>query len=394
MAEEGGTVTKECEENQIQKIEADKSMAPWEQHSAVISLPRFDYAAPSSILQHSHCGFLVTCTIRREKSATKEVLSILGKKATFPHLGLCDCKRIIQCYQLSHCLYFFFLVYFSPRTLWDVILLQYVDPFKNGGYNGSDSHEKNSTVKRRRMCAEDIGRECLDLEATDSVIVKSAEGKLSDETHSTPTQAETSTSGAFDLSLVKLTRSGLLLFTFPRNALVDTVDIVSNIIQSLGSGSVSSPNWCHRMFPIQATCRLNEKELQEVVSTLVKKFVANKQNHLGLPLKFAVGYNRRGIEETKFPKENADNSSEYSLLDRNKCFGIVASAVRNVVEDSIVDLKCPELSILVEWLPLSGLPIGSIIVAVSVLPINLVSTKPRLCIKALTSNTKQRSGPQ
>ncbi|XP_054805810.1 uncharacterized protein LOC129308604 isoform X5 [Prosopis cineraria] len=352
MAEEGGTVTKECEENQIQKIEADKSMAPWEQHSAVISLPRFDYAAPSSILQHSHCGFLVTCTIRREKSATKEVLSILGK---------------------------------------------YVDPFKNGGYNGSDSHEKNSTVKRRRMCAEDIGRECLDLEATDSVIVKSAEvmtGKLSDETHSTPTQAETSTSGAFDLSLVKLTRSGLLLFTFPRNALVDTVDIVSNIIQSLGSGSVSSPNWCHRMFPIQATCRLNEKELQEVVSTLVKKFVANKQNHLGLPLKFAVGYNRRGIEETKFPKENADNSSEYSLLDRNKCFGIVASAVRNVVEDSIVDLKCPELSILVEWLPLSGLPIGSIIVAVSVLPINLVSTKPRLCIKALTSNTKQRSGPQ
>ncbi|XP_054795467.1 uncharacterized protein LOC129300892 [Prosopis cineraria] len=267
MAEEGGTVTKECEENQIQKIEADKSMAPWEQHSAVISLPRFDYAAPSSILQHSHCGFLVTCTIRREKSATKEVLSILGKKATFPHLGLCDCKRIIQCYQLSHC---------------------YVDPFKNGGYNGSDSHEKNSTVKRRRMCAEDIGRECLDLEATDSVIVKSAEvmtGKLSDETHSTPTQAETSTSGAFDLSLVKLTRSGLLLFTFPRNALVDTVDIVSNIIQSLGSGSVSSPNWCHRMFPIQATCRLNEKELQEVVSTLVKKFVANKQNHLGQPLK-------------------------------------------------------------------------------------------------------------
>ncbi|XP_028760793.1 uncharacterized protein LOC114719452 isoform X2 [Neltuma alba] len=347
MAEEGGAVTKEYEEEQKQKIEAEKSMAPWEQHSAVISLPRFDYTAPSLILQHSHCGFLITCTIKREKSATKEVLSILEK---------------------------------------------YVDPFRNGDCDGLDSHEKNST-KRRRTCTEEIGRECLDLEETNSAIVNSGEGKLSEGTHISPTKAETSSSGAFDLSLVKLTRSGLLLFTFPRNELVDTVDIVSNIIESFEAGK-SSPIWCHRIFPIQATCRLNEKELQEVVSTLVKKFVANKQNHLGHPLKFAVGYNRRGIEETKLPKENADSSSDYSLLDRNTCFGVVASAVRHVVEDSIVDLKCPELSILVEWLPLSGLPTGSIIVAVSVLPINVVSTKPRLCIKALTSNTKQRPGPQ
>nr|GMD39319.1 Checkpoint protein like [Ipomoea batatas] len=35
-------------------------MKPWEQLSAVISIPRFDYNAPSSILRHSHCGFLVT----------------------------------------------------------------------------------------------------------------------------------------------------------------------------------------------------------------------------------------------------------------------------------------------------------------------------------------------
>jgi hypothetical protein len=39
------------------------SMTPWEQHAGVISIPRFDYNAPSSLLRHSHSGFLITCTI-------------------------------------------------------------------------------------------------------------------------------------------------------------------------------------------------------------------------------------------------------------------------------------------------------------------------------------------
>lgn len=42
---------------------ADKEMKPWEQHSSVISIPRFDYNAPSALLQHSHSGFLITCPI-------------------------------------------------------------------------------------------------------------------------------------------------------------------------------------------------------------------------------------------------------------------------------------------------------------------------------------------
>ncbi|KAJ0538888.1 putative THUMP domain-containing protein [Helianthus annuus] len=38
-------------------------MKPWEQHSAVISIPRYDYKAPSSLLRRSFSGFLVTCPI-------------------------------------------------------------------------------------------------------------------------------------------------------------------------------------------------------------------------------------------------------------------------------------------------------------------------------------------
>ncbi|XP_031092787.1 uncharacterized protein LOC115997381 isoform X2 [Ipomoea triloba] len=67
MAEEGEKEKPESGTTEIEpSVEKDKGeigMKPWEQHSAVISIPRFDYNAPSSILRHSHCGFLVTCPI-------------------------------------------------------------------------------------------------------------------------------------------------------------------------------------------------------------------------------------------------------------------------------------------------------------------------------------------
>ncbi|QCE08695.1 uncharacterized protein LOC114192553 [Vigna unguiculata] len=315
-----------------------ETMSPWEQHAAVINLPRFDYNAPSSLLRNSHSGFLITCTLKREKSATKEAIAILRK---------------------------------------------FVEP---GHFDSSNNPNESCISKRRKLCTDDAGEECLDTKETESATADSGDGKLSSAVKAGPDR-----DGVTDLSLVKLTRNGLLLLTFPSHTQPDTVNIVSNIIQALESGNGSLLAWCHRIFPIQATCSLNEKELQEVVSMLVKNFVAAKQDKLQRPLKFAVGFNRRGIEETTSAKENSKDSKAFSLLDRNKCFGVVASAVNHVVEDSVVDLRSPELSVLVELLPLSGIPNGSRIVAVSVLPSNLVSTKPRLCIKPLTSNTKEGS---
>ncbi|CAL5210147.1 unnamed protein product [Lathyrus oleraceus] len=286
------------------RITEDKEdMKPWEQHSGVIRLPRFDYNAPSSLLTHSHSAFLITCTIKREKSATKEAITILHS-------------------------------------------------FINGDQHSSD--KTDTTSKRRKISAPE-----------------------------TAVKEE----GVTDLSLVKLIRNGLVLFIFPKNTFPDTVGIVSSVIQALESGKITSPAWCHRILPIQGTCSLNEKELHEVVSVLVKQFVDAKQDKLGRPLKFAVGFNRRGIEEMKTAKENLNGSN--SLLDRNKCFEIVATAVNHVVKDSVVDLRSPVLSVLVEVLPLSGVPNGSLVAAVSVLPSNLVSTKPKLCVKALNSNTKE-----
>ncbi|XP_010475760.1 PREDICTED: uncharacterized protein LOC104755119 [Camelina sativa] len=336
----GRTVEEEpvCEKREREEEEAEtETLTPWEQHSRIISIPRFDYKAPSSLLHHSHSGFLVTCTIKREKSATKEVMSILGK------------------------------------------------------YIVSMPEEKSEVLKskKQKLCAQEIE------EGEEKTVPLENDGlqetggnpnvedpKLANEEHNSL------------MSLVKLTKSGLLLFTFPVENSPDTTSIVSRVFQSMESGALKAPIWCHRIFPVQATCGLTEKELRETVSKLVQRFVNDKDNTLSKPVKFAAGYQRRGVEETKgkIQKEASEVLDQCPLLDRIKCFETVAAGVKDIVPDSVVDLKTPELCVLVELLPLSRIPSGSIVAAVSVLPHRLVSTKPKLCIKPLVPESKHKKG--
>ncbi|XP_048135446.1 uncharacterized protein LOC115739912 isoform X2 [Rhodamnia argentea] len=340
----------EEEEDNDEEAKAKKTttMTPWEQHSAVISIPRFDYNAPSSLLRRSHSGFLITCTIKREKSATKEAMSLLEK-----------------CYGT-----------FAARES-----------------NNLEVADAKLTPKRRKVCPEELDKEGANgAECGHSTDQNGNEGKLSEDV-SSQTEEDSSANESQALSLVKLTGSGLLLFTFPHEDSADTVQIVSDIIDSLGSTDSSSPHWCHRIFPIQATCSLNEPDLRTVVQKLVLKFLKDRPSRLALPIKFAVGYNRRGLEETerKNSKDKSDGSDLLPLLDRHKCFEVVAAAVKDAISDSVVDLKNPEISVLVELLPLSAVPSRSLVAAVSVLPQKLVTTKPRLCVKALVPQAKSKN---
>uniref|UniRef100_A0A0A8XQ91 Uncharacterized protein n=1 Tax=Arundo donax TaxID=35708 RepID=A0A0A8XQ91_ARUDO len=90
----------------------------------------------------------------------------------------------------------------------------------------------------------------------------------------------------------------------------------------------------------------------------------------------------------KSPKNVNEGSNQQSLMDRDQCFKVVAAAVKSVAENSVVDLRSPEVAILVEMLPVSGMPLGSSVAGVSVLPAKLISTKPRLCIRSLVSDAK------
>ncbi|KAH0863637.1 hypothetical protein HID58_080848 [Brassica napus] len=113
------------------------------------------------------------------------------------------------------------------------------------------------------------------------------------------------------------------------------------------------------IFPVQATCALTEKELQETVSKLVQ----------------------RGVEEAKGKIQKASEVlDQCPLLDRTKCFETVAAGVKAIVPDSVVDLN------------LRRIPNGSYVAAVSVLPHKLVSTKPKLAIKPLVPESKQKKG--
>ncbi|EOA38100.1 hypothetical protein CARUB_v10009568mg [Capsella rubella] len=343
----GRTVEEEpvCEKREREEEEAEtEALTPWEQHSSIISIPRFDYKAPSSLLHHSHAGFLVTCTIKREKSATKEVMSILGK-----YIGSMHEEK--------------------PAVV--------------------ESTDMNAASKKQKLCVQEIEEgEEKTVPLENDVLQETRENpsvedpELADEEHNSL------------MSLVKLTKSGLLLFTFPVEKFPDTTNIVSRVFQSMESGALKAPIWCHRIFPVQATCGLTEKELRETVSKLVQRFVNDKDNTLSKPVKFAAGYQRRGVEETKgkIQKEASEVLDQCPLLDRIKCFETVAAGVTDIVPDSVVDLKSPELCVLVELLPLSRIPSGAIVAAVSVLPHRLVSTKPKLCIKPLVPESKHKKG--
>ncbi|KAK8617492.1 hypothetical protein V6N13_080406 [Hibiscus sabdariffa] len=50
-------------ESNEEEEERESPMTSWEQHVKVISIPRFDYKAHSSLLQRSHSAFLIICTI-------------------------------------------------------------------------------------------------------------------------------------------------------------------------------------------------------------------------------------------------------------------------------------------------------------------------------------------
>lgn len=45
----------------------------------------------------------------------------------------------------------------------------------------------------------------------------------------------------------------------------------------------------------------------------------------------------------KLRKNTSNGSTACKLLDRNNCFATVAAAVKEVVSDSVVDLKFPEV---------------------------------------------------
>ncbi|XP_072984292.1 uncharacterized protein [Typha latifolia] len=336
----------EFEREELQAAGEEKTkglLPPWEQHAAVINLPRYDYGAPSSLLERSRSGFLITCPIKREKSATKEAFSLLK---------------------------------------------EYVSHTCGNDLENFDSCGTKVDARKRKVCSTVVDANSVRaIERNKNTNILEPSGKTA-ESSLLSFDTNENANGISSLSLVKLTRSGLLLFTFPNNEFHHVVSMLSNLFCSLGSGKLKSPQWCHRIFPIQETCILLEENLQLVVANLFKEFLGDDKDKLDKPIKFAVGYNRRGIDETELKTKKNAGGTKTALMDRGHCFGVVAGAIKSVAKNAIVDLNSPEVAVLVELLPLSRVPLGSLVVGVSVLPVELVSTKPRLSVRSLVADSK------
>ncbi|KRH36057.1 hypothetical protein GLYMA_10G280900v4 [Glycine max] len=200
-------------------------MNPWEQHSGVIKLPRYDYNSPSSLLfssllRNSHSDFLITCTISSVNSLTS--LHSHSSPSNLP--------------------FHFFNSSFHSATKEAISILH-----KFVAYDSSNNpKEEGTSSKKRKLCTQDTADECFDHKDTESASANSAED-------------EGEKDGVACLSLVKLTRNGLLLLNFPSNTPPNTVNIVSNIIQALESGTVTLPVWCQSHFPYPSYLQFERK---------------------------------------------------------------------------------------------------------------------------------------
>ncbi|KAK7842545.1 pentatricopeptide repeat-containing protein [Quercus suber] len=68
--------------------------------------------------------------------------------------------------------------------------------------------------------------------------------------------------------------------------LLPSVWLLGSHHQSLNGILDFRMSWCRRIFPIQETCSLNEKEPQTVVSKLVFQFMNDNQHKVSHPVKF------------------------------------------------------------------------------------------------------------
>eukprot|EP00252_Welwitschia_mirabilis_P017510 TRINITY_DN38798_c0_g1_i1.p1 TRINITY_DN38798_c0_g1~~TRINITY_DN38798_c0_g1_i1.p1 ORF type:complete len:377 (+),score=82.62 TRINITY_DN38798_c0_g1_i1:134-1264(+) len=364
-------------------MEEEREKKAWEQHGSIISIPRFDYKASSSLSHSSHSGFLITCPMKREKSATKEALNILKQYFSFPMSTTCDTQFSVERCQIS-----------KRREMEMTYGNDNVSPVdahkkprgkKSKVLDGKEppmhSNANSSTVIQLDVESSPSGVESdseLTTQEKDKIMtsvcskiqitkaVEQASIEVNDKT-------EPCNSSCTALSLVKLARNGVLFFALPGTSTPNVVDILKSIFRDLDAGEIKCPQWCHRILPIQATCSLKEEAIHHVVMLLIRALVGVAERDPERALKFAVAYNRRGVNERELGNDG-------SLLGRSECIRVVASAVTKVLPLATVDLQSPEIAVFVEVLPLSGAH-TSCVTGVSVLPGNLVHGKPRLCVR-------------
>ncbi|KAH7428357.1 hypothetical protein KP509_10G088500 [Ceratopteris richardii] len=339
---------------------------PWEQHASAAGLPRYSYhVLPSA---HTLKGFLITCTLDREKSATKEAIEILSKHFACPDLFKCR----------------------GATELDDARKRVRLPCLENGHPHQDCKQEEKSTHSTESVC-----QECEDYRESDNLSIVQSHPDQSDETYIQNNTVNLKRSRTEFESCKSEDKSGIFLFKMMQKGVIsifweesrsdDPVIILTQVLADILIGSSSPPRWCQRMLPIQATCVYSRERLAALVTELVLKYLGKSLPTETQPLKYAVSFNRRGFEAKEAERAKAP---ETEVPDKMTCIHVVAAAVSSVALHTVVDLKTPEMVVILEFVPFAG-PVTSPICGVAVLSGSLMTTKPRLSVKSLITAAHQ-----
>eukprot|EP00250_Pteridium_aquilinum_P001220 c11427_g1_i1 orf=69-1178(+) len=354
-------------------------MTPWEHHASATGLPRFNYKALSTA--QSLKGFLITCSLDREKSATKEALTILRKYLRSPSIserakeGESVSTNVISANQHLH--------------------LEEGQPLSHAtctdGQNGERSQATETAV--RETANESATDDLLTAvrKTVDESTTKQLPSDLTDERHQvrdagklkrTRANFEDSVSGdEYGIFFLKMAQKGIISVFWERSNSDDPVVVLSKALSDMENGSTPPPRWCQRMVPVQASCVFSTQSLSALVIKLVKEYLGQSFPSEVQPLKYAISFNRRGFKAREV--DGSKNSQDAEVLDRMSCIRLVTAAVANATPHTLVDLTAPQMVVIVEVIPLAGVQNSSPVCGVAVLSGTLMNTKPKLCVKSL-----------
>lgn len=308
---------------------------PWEQHASAAGLPRYNYKALSST--RSLKGFLITCALDREKSATKEAMGILTKlfgSPTVPKTCHSDGKNKGE------------LVGQPPGD-------------ECGCTNSSIAHSPSNQIAKKQS-------------HKDEMSLKRSRTEFEDSTADT-------------IFLLKMAQKGIISIFWENSEYDDPVTMLMKVLADVENGSVSPLRWCQRMVPVQASCVYSRESFSALVTKLVMEYVGKFPPTETQPLKYAVSFNRRGFEAREV--DGFRSSQNEGGLDKMTCIHLVTAAVASVATHTTVDLGAPQMVVIVEVIPLAGVQIFPIC-GVAVLSGTLMNAKPKLSVKSLTSSRK------
>lgn len=389
---------------------------------------RFGYSVIPE-LEAGAQGFIVTCSFRKEKSATREALKLLRRYMPAelfpPEVDLSPLlDRDIKPWEREG----------------DLPDLEHGDSGRKFGSKmhlhhrvygcSSGGRTAGIAANGRHAAHEDGGDDDGGVDDGDDRDASTEEGEHMagqpmDKAEGDPTAPPP------PFALAKVGCRGVVVMKLTKQAaqVVDPAAVAAQLLGDYDSGKVK-PRFCHRIVPLESTCLMTEAGLARAVASTMVRYcerrfpaadskqdvskegpghratdvttAASVQRPGAAPISFAVGYRSRSTEANKDVQPastvavaggtvcgdatSEDGGQAVLLSDRLHIIKVVANGVFTALAPhggAKVNLKKPEVAVLCEALPIAG----QIFAGICVLDGSSFCLKPKLGIKPLIQGT-------